>query len=616
MKLKNVKRKVAMLLTLAMASTSVITSAFATPGYTDTKIPGVVDMEMGGPAEIVVHGVTNGTVGKEEIKGKEFQLYQLFTAENAAGGESINYKWNENYKGSIQKVVSKRLSKATGKTVHPSTVTEYVAVDYIQSLNTNKVEGAYADQKEETREGNGYRLFVEELRDQLKKDGIEPPIIRVNAFEGKSNSFRITNIPSGYYILDEITKPSSPNANPHSAASLCITTTANNRAEVHLKSDYPEVTKFIQENKDGWKEEEGNDFEIGQTVQYKLESTIPDIRGYHKYVYKFHDLMDEALTLNKDSVKIVVDGEVSGSPKSYTLRADEFHLDEINTDEETFCIAIDDIKAILDREFANQDLKKPEGENRYGQAVTVTYTAQVNDKASAKPGNPGLNNTIKLEYSFNPDGDGVEETTTTPTSTVKSYTYKLDLTKLNDHQKTLSGAQFKLYSDAELKNQVLVKKMDDGYHVINRDTVGGTDKTGGTTTGETMVSDSKGKVIINGLDSDEYWLVETQSPDGYRRILDPIHIDIKAVIEGKDELNEIKSLTATYDMKTFYNGAFIDKAGETLETDVATGTINMTIVNAVGSKLPVTGTTAGLILFVVGIGVIGTATVLNKKKKA
>ena len=610
MKLKNVKRKVALVLTLAMASTSVITTAFATPKVFETSKEGVVDMGMGGDAVITVKGVTDGTAENQSIINKKFRLYQIFEATNAKDGESINYDWNEDYKESIQKVVSERL-KAKGQDVNSEDVTEYMAIDYIQTLNTNPVEGTTTPQEEESREGNGFRLFVEELRDQLETDGKEPLSIMVKNAELKNNSFKITNIPFGFYILDEVTKPGT-----HSAASLCMATTANGNIKVNLKSDYPEVTKFIQENEEGWREEGGYDFEIGQTVKYKLESVVPDIRGYHKYTYNYHDLLDDAITFNEDSVKIEIKGNVDEESKTYTLNPEEFQVNVIKSDEETFEIAIDDIKAIIDREFPNFNDKEPAGENEYNQSVVVTYTGTVNDQASTKEGNPGLTNKVWLEYSFDPDGNGVDSTTNTPPTYVKAYTYSLDLTKVNNHDKQLAGAEFKLYSDEDLENEILVKKAGDGYHVINRDNAGGTDKVGGTSTSDAMVSDAQGKVVIHGLDSDEYWLVETKAPDGYRRILDPIHIVITSRIGGTGELNTIEELSATYDMKTFYNGSFINKEGEELEADKETGIITMEIVNEVGKKLPVTGTTAGLIIFVIGVGAIGTAVVMNKKKKA
>lgn len=96
----------------------------------------------------------------QSLVGKNFQVYKLFDAENAVDNESINYTWNNDYKTALQTVVGKKINKSA------SSVTEYDVIDYIQTLNTNKVEGAQADQKLEGRYSN-YRHFVEALRDEL-----------------------------------------------------------------------------------------------------------------------------------------------------------------------------------------------------------------------------------------------------------------------------------------------------------------------------------------------------------------------------------------------------------------------------------------------------------------
>ena len=56
---------------------------------------------------------------------------------------------------------------------------------------------------------------------------------------------------------------------------------------------------------------------------------------------------------------------------------------------ETFMIAVADLKTIVDREFDEVDNRK---ENTYGQTVTLTYNATLNDKAAEKTGRPGFEN--------------------------------------------------------------------------------------------------------------------------------------------------------------------------------------------------------------------------------
>ncbi len=126
--------------------------------------------------------------------------------------------------------------------------------------------------------------------------------------------------------------------------------TANPAAQVNIKSDYPKITKKIQEddNKDAIKNDGWNDigdYEIGQTVPYKFESTIPNMNGYDTYYYAWHDKMDEALTFHADKAKmeIVIN---SKDGKSYKLKDDEYVLTEKPQDGsgDTFKVEVMDIK--------------------------------------------------------------------------------------------------------------------------------------------------------------------------------------------------------------------------------------------------------------------------------
>lgn len=557
-----------------------------------------------GSAQITIAGNSTQT-----LVGKKFNVYKIFNAENSAGLESINYTLDDTYAPALRNIVGKKLNKTA------SQVTEYEIIDYIQSLNTNVVEGANADQTLEGRYSD-FRCFVEELRSEITRLGIKGDVINVSEVKS-DNSIVISGIDYGYYIIDEVTAV----GDTHSASSLCMVNTANPNAEIQIKSDYPTVIKKIQEddNKDiigdsGWNDI--GDYEIGQTVPYKFESNIPNMNGYDTYYYAWHDVMDEALTFKKDTVSIVIQSDT----KSYTLKSNEFNVVENPGNGETFKVEITDIKSIVDREFNNMNAL---GENEYGQTVVLRYDATLNDKAANDTGRPGFENDVRLEFSNDPDGNGQGETGLTPWDTVVCFTFRIDGVKTNDHGTNLEGAKFRLYADKDCTEEVYVKQSSDGYIVINRDSVGGDDHVGGSRPSDAveMVSNDQGVFNIIGLDQGTYYLKETDAPDGYRPLLDPIEINVVPTyttnrnfyVKGDGATEKtLKTLEATAKIKSFYSGIF-NTEDLNLTTDVNNGSLNLNVVNKVGTKLPVTGSVGTLLAVSLGSGLM-TYSVARKKK--
>ena len=593
MTLSPVASSIAPLVTPVFATSHAVPATMATP-------QGVADFGEGSAS------ITIKDNSGQSLVGKKFNVYKLFEAENSADNESINYTWNKDYKTALQTVVGKKINKTA------SSVTEYDVIDYIQTLNTNKVEGAKVDQKLEGRYSN-YRKFVEALRDEMVKENLAPTTVSVTATR-PDGSVKFGGLGYGYYLTDEVTAVQGTN----SAASLILTNTANPDAEVNIKSDYPTITKKIEEDDNGIGWNDIGDYEIGQTVPYYHETYVPNMNGYQTYKMIFHDKMDNALTFNKDSFSITI----SSAKKSYTLKSSEFNIVQ-NSGDDTFYAEIPDLKAIVDKQF-------PEGmnnlgENTYGQDIHVSYNATLNDSAATRTGRGGFENAVRLEFANDPDSNGNGSTGETPWDTTVAFTYRINGLKVNNHNKLLKNAKFRLYSDADCTNEVYVKSSPNGYVVMNRDSVGGTDHTGGTrpSSAVEMASDAKGVFTILGLDQGTYYLKETDSPAGYRELKDPIVITIKPTFtdernnynagEGATE-KTLKTLEATAHVKEFLNGAY-KESDTNLKTNVTDGSANITVVNYVGTKLPITGSNLTMICLGAGTITVLGSVALEKKRK-
>lgn len=579
-----------------------------------------------GTASITIQGNEG-----QSMTGKRFEIFQLFNVENSADSESVNYTFNPKYEDAVKQIVAQRLGK------QPAQITEYMVIDYIQTLNNNEVEGAHADQELEGTY-SAFRYFVEDVRTAIKDAGIEGETVYV-ASTDNYNRIRLANMPYGYYIIDEISEHDE-NDEQYYASSLCIVNTANPTATVNLKSDYPSIIKKILEddNKDaigsagdGWNDIA--DYEIGQTVPFRYQSTISDMNGYDGYYYAFHDSMDDELTFHNDKREISI--TITKGDKSYKLEDSEYNVvtdTQLLDEGDTFMIEIEDIKKIIDTEFS--DTIDELGHNDYSDmTVTLTYNATLNDLAAEDTGRPGFENDVRLEFSNDADSAGEGETGYTPWDTVVCFTYKINGLKTNNYDKELAGAKFRLYSDEECKNEVFVKakngSADNGYVVINRDSAGGTDHTGGTAPSGAveMVSDSNGNFTIYGLDQGIYYLKETDAPDGYRQILDPIVLTLTpsftdqrdSYVAGNGAFDDVLiDLEATAHIKTFLDGAE-SETDNVLETNIDDGSADIKIVNEVGTKLPVTGSTATLIMLGAGVVLVTgavAASVISKKKKA
>ena len=585
-----------MIIFIGQFATTIITNA---TGIRKNTSQGVVDFAQG-QAKIKIVGNRNQT-----LKGKLFIVHRLFDAENSADLQSIQYSINDTYEHVLRSVVANQMEK----TVHE--VSEKDVINYMHGLNPDANDGAQSEQVLEGRYSE-FRYFVEEVLDQIHSESISGMEIVVDDTKS-DNSIEIKGLPFGYYMIEDATMTMGE----YGSVSLTMVGTANPETNIQIKADYPVIVKKLQEDDkkeeiglDGWNDI--GDYEIGQTIPFKYESSIPDINGYDSYYYAWHDVMDEALSFQPDSVVVTISGTDNSYEKTYTLSETEYEI-LTNIENETFVIEVEDIKKIIDREFNQINENK---ENSYNQIVVVEYTATLNELAAADTGRPGFENDVRLEFSNNPNSGGDDETGYTPWDTVVCFTYKMNGVKVNTQGDSLEGAEFRLYYDPDCEQEVYVKQIDNGYCVINADS-----SKDYIEDSVAMKSNKTGMFVIYGLDSGLYYLKEEKAPAGYLPMKHAIKVNIapvfsterNAYVKGSGAREGVFSLLAQAYLKMASDGSYTNDY-LALGTNSDHGSFNLAVMNETGKQLPITG--SYVMPWLIGAGVVlMTVSIMRQRRK-
>ena len=373
---------------------------------------------------------------------------------------------------------------------------------------------------------------------------------------------------AGYYLI----KDKDGTVSGDDANTLYIAKVVGDVA-ISPKSDVPSFQKKVKDVNDttgdtsGW--QDSADYDFGDKVPFQLTATLPNnYSDYKTYYLAFHDVEENGLSFNKDSVKVAIDGQTVDAA-NYTVKTKADGL----TDGCTFEVKFADLKKVPNVSA--------------GSKIRVEYTSTLNDNAVL--GQQGNVNKAKLQFSNNPNSEQEGEngpTGETPWDNVIVFTYKVIVNKVDKDKHTLAGAAFKLE-----------KKQSNGTYTTVQDFMSDVTDQNKPTSFE-----------FKGLDDGEYRLSETKTPAGYNSI-DPITFTVTA-----NHTTEWNDNTRT-DVLTSLSG---DKASGSINftADKNAGSLTTNVVNKSGSSLPETGGMGTIVLYGAGAALViaaGAYFALRKK---
>lgn len=469
------------------------------------------------------------------LKGQTLNVYKLFDL--SVNGTNYAYTVNETYKAGIIDVLN-----LTEEDPKPDSAALYTKIS-------------------ELKEGTDVQNFA----DAFTTYALTHNLTATNT-SGKITSevtdYTFNNLAYGYYLVYQ--------TGTKELQSSLVSVDKAEGTEVDLKGEAPSITK---DAKDPVNDNPIDSVEIGQIVKYVITGTIPDTTGYESYVYKIKD----TLTTGLDFVKNAQGTAQEDTNYSVTVQIKDGASSTQNA------VLSGDVNRIMTLDLS-QWIK--DNQKSKGSEFTVTYYAKVNANAVVTE-----KNSASLEYGNDPGNT----TTTTPVQE-KTPTFPLQIKKFADGVNYLEGATFRIYrseTDAQQNQNAIAVTGSDGSYTVNPVHVGA-GLSYDMVSASTEVS-SGFNLKLNGLAAGDYWIVETDAPDGYNGVTAPIKVTVTVSAD-----NDVNKWT-------------ISQNGTAVSDKV------IDIENSTGSILPGTGGMGTILFTVIGVALViavAGSFVVSRRRKA
>ena len=497
---------------------------------------------------------TNTTITTPNETGHTYSIFQIFTGD-LSDGKLSNIKWGENGAGIEGDLV------------------DQTVLDDLEGI-TSTADAAKVD---EILEALGI------TKASLTDDSAFATNVAANA---------ATTVPTGYYIVKDVDESQEGEDDAYTLLLIQVV----GPTTLTAKMDTPEVEKKVTDVNDSdasvEADQDSADYDIGDPVPFKLTATLAsNVSSYKKYHITFVDTLESGKFSAISALTIKLNGVAIANGEGYTVSTSGYEGDvapSVNGFTQT-------IEFTPTGDYLPASLNSAE--------VTIEFTATLGTGAAI--GAAGNKNEVELEYSNNPNDDQGGEEGKTPKDTVRVFTYKLTVNKVDENKEALNGANFTLYkkvatvAEGETQTGTLgseIKAAFDGS--IKADALD--DNTYYVEVGQKTGNATGSTFSFNGIDDGTYVLVETTVPSGYNA-WDAVEFDVVAEHDVNSEDPQLTSLTGG----DLVSGDFKD-----------TGIITTDIENKEGATLPSTGGIGTTIFYIIGaILVIGAGVVLVTRRR-
>lgn len=349
----------------------------------------------------------------------------------------------------------------------------------------------------------------------------------------------------------------------------------------------------------------------GDVVDYQIISTLPTITSPATALttYTFVDTMSKGIQYNKGDVKIeffkdkaCTDLVATWAENDGKFTASYTDYDAANGSSMTIEMTADGLSEIN----AATSVYNPAISLRRGYSdltMRITYSCTVNSDAAVVYGDNGNPNEVELTW---------KRTNTDYYDTLKDcchvYTYGIDLTKeFSDNAGDFAKVKFLLHNTTDGYYVQAQLNQNEGIYYVT----GHTDREAEATA---FVPTSSGKVMVKGLEDDEYVITEIATDKGYSLLKENITVVITSKERGQTcDVCGKALLTATATV----NGNAVQMDAD---NGSASAIVPLKVVNTANFELPKTGGTGNKLLYGLGglalLTAMGSAIALFRKRRA